>query len=394
MREILAQVIGNGYGDGAGGPLPRLLIRPDDAVMSSASERVHRRRSGIGDRSAARLVPGLALAGALGTGAVLLGPAMTRLSEATGVRFPVPSPLMAAIVGGVAVANLRRPGPLVRPGTTFAAHRLLRVGVALLGFQLSLGDLGRLGPEGLAAVVVVVAVTMVGTWSLGRGLGLRAPLTLMVATGFAVCGTSAAAAAKEVVGGDDEDMATAVALITLCGTAAVILLPLLSAVLGLGAERFGAVAGASVHDVGQVVAVASSAGPEAGDVALVVKLTRVALLVPVMTVLALGFGRRGGVDGPGLPVLGTRRQPPVPLFLLGFLAAVMIGSSGVVPTGAMGAIGTVDRAVLAVALAGLGTQVRLADLRAGGFRPLVLALAAWLLVLGAALVTSAAVLAP
>jgi uncharacterized membrane protein YadS len=145
-----------------------------------------------------------------------------------------------------------------------------------------------------------------------------------------------------------------IAMVTLFGTVAMVLLPLLAHPLGLSDAQFGIWAGASIQEVGQVVAAAGSGGAAVIAVAVVVKLTRVLLLAPVVAAVNL---RRRTLD-PGRPA-GGRRPPLVPLFVLGFLACVAFRSTGVVPDGALAVISQVQVVALGAALFGMGAGVRI-----------------------------------
>jgi uncharacterized integral membrane protein (TIGR00698 family) len=301
--------------------------------------------------------------------------AVAAAAAAFGVHELVPdvSALVIAVVLGMLVANLGLHRPVLRPGTGFAAKRLLRVGVVLLGFQLAAADIARLGGPGIGVVLLTVATTFFGTQWLGRRLGVSPALSLLTATGFAICGASAIAAMRGVIDAEEEEVAFSIALVTLCGTLSIALLPLLQGPLGLGDEAFGQWAGAAVHDVAQVVATASTAGAAALAAAVVVKLTRVVLLAPL--VAGTSFAQRRKTDVP---------KPILPLFVLGFLVAMGIRSSGVLGEGTLDALEDVKTALFAAALFGLGTGVELRRLRRLGGRPLVLGLASWALVAGVA----------
>lgn len=321
------------------------------------------------DLSATRLVPGLAL----GAGAVAL---------AVGVHLAVGvlSPLVLSVAFGAVVANTVGVPMACRPGVQFAARRLLRLGVVLLGFRLSFQDVGTLGVPGLAVVAGTVGATFLGTRWAGRRLGVSDAMSLLVATGFAICGASAIAAVERIADADDEEVAFAVALVTLCGTLSIVVLPPVGHLLGLGGIRYGNWVGASVHDIGQVVAAATPGGAAAVDAAVVVKLTRVLLLAPLVAVLS----RRG--RGPSAAAADGGSVPPVPVFVAGFVAAVAIRSTGRLSSDVLGAIGWLQTALLGVALFGLGCGVVVARLRRLGGRPFVLGMVSWVLVAGAALV--------
>ncbi|GAB3138069.1 putative sulfate exporter family transporter [Micromonospora sonneratiae] len=282
------------------------------------------------------------------------------------------APTVAVALGAVA-ANLGLHRPVLQPGTRFATHRLLRIAVVLLGLQLGIPQLAALGLPGLGIVVLTVAVTFTGTQLLGRALGVPPARTLLVATGFSICGASAIAAMEEVADGDEDDTAVAVALVTVCGTLAIVLLPALRGPLGLDPAGFGSWVGASVHDVGQTVATASRVDGSLTD-AVVVKLSRVALLAPLVAGVALTRARRGTGS------VGTRRPPVLPLFVAGFLGAIVLASTGLLPDRVLTGAETVQQVLLTCALVGLGTGIHHRVLRSTGVRSLCLGLASWLLV--------------
>ncbi|KAK1186050.1 putative sulfate exporter family transporter [Streptomyces sp. NBS 14/10] len=335
------------------------------------------------------LLPGLALGG--------LGVAV-----AWGVHRGLPGVpmLTVAVVLGILAAHLPGTRGAVRgggrAGLSFAGKRLMRLGVVLLGLKLSLDDVLGLGWASVAMVCGVVAATFFGTWWLGRRMGLHGDQPLLVATGYAICGASAIGAVSEVSDSDERDVATSVALVTLCGTLAIAVLPLLQHPLGLSDARFGRWVGASVHDVGQVVAAAQTAGPSALGEAVLVKLMRVALLAPLVAAVAVSVRARRARgaeqaqsaqeaqlgEEAGRTAPATRRPPLVPLFVLGFLAMVAVRSTDRLPSAALDTAATAQELLLAAALFGLGSAVHLPSLARTGGRVAALGLCAWVVVAG------------
>jgi uncharacterized integral membrane protein (TIGR00698 family) len=314
-----------------------------------------------------RLAPGLAVAAAGVTLALLLH----RVVGSVGV-------LTWAVLLGAVAANTGLLPQASRAGLEFAARRLLRGGIVLLGLLLPVAAIATLGPPVIAMIVATLLITLLATLWCGRRLGLGRPRSLLVATGFAICGASAVAAMQGNAEADEDDVATAIAMVTLCGTVAMVAVPLLQVPLGLGDRQLGVWAGASVHEVGQVIAAAGPAGAAAVAVAVVVKLTRVLLLAPVV----LGFGLlrarpAGGTSG--------RRPPLVPVFVLGFLACAGVRSLDVLPTAVLDVLAGVQVAVLSAALFGLGAGVRLAALFRSGGRALTLGAVSTLVVTGVSL---------
>lgn len=306
-------------------------------------------------------------------------PGLLAVATATAVAFgvshllPAVNPSTVAVALGALAANLGLHRPALHVGTHVASHRLLRIAVVLLGLQLGLTQLLHLGLGGAAVVLVTVTVTFACTRLLGRLLGVPPARSLLIATGFSICGASAVAAMEETAGGDDDDTAVAVALVTLCGSLAIPLLPLLRGPLGLDPVAFGSWVGASVHDVGQTVATANRV-PGALTSAVVVKLSRVVLLAPLVAGVSLARRRTA------TPATAARRPPLLPLFVAGFLAAIALASTGLLPTPVLDAAKTAQGVLLAAALVGLGTGIHLPTLRRTGGRALLLGLLSWLLV--------------
>ncbi len=315
------------------------------------------------------IAPGLGLVAALAFAATLITD-----------RIEAVSALVGGVVLGALLVNLVPLPTSLQPGITFSAKKLLRIGIVLLGFRLSLSDLGDLGARGLVVVSMVVAATFFGTQWLGRRMGLSHDLSLLVATGYSICGASAVAAMDGVIEADEEETAYAVALVTLCGSLSIGVLPLIGHLLGLEGVTFGTWVGAAVHDVAQVVATASTDGSEALAAATVVKLTRVVLLAPMVALVAL-HRRRQGLDSH----VEGKRPPLVPLFVAGFLLAIVVRSTDVLSADTLASVKDAEKLLLTLALVGLGMGVRFDRLRKLGGRPLVLGLTSWVIVAGVAL---------
>ncbi|OLT31696.1 hypothetical protein BJF79_00380 [Actinomadura sp. CNU-125] len=277
-------------------------------------------------------------------------------------RFvPAVSALTVAVLLGVLLGGVL-PGR-ASDGLEWATRRFLRVGVVLLGLQLSLGEVLRLGPGTIAAVVVTVAAGFAGTLALARVLGVSRGLGLLVATGFSICGASAIVAMDGVARSEREDVASGVTLVTIYGSAAIVLVPFLGTrVFGLDGEALGMWAGLSVHEVAQVVAAASPAGAAAVGTAVIVKLTRVVLLAPMVAGVGVLRRRDGEVS----------RPPIVPLFVVGFLAAMLLRSADVVPGAVLAGARDLSTVLLATAMFGLGSSVRIGRLLRTGRRGLAL----------------------
>lgn len=292
------------------------------------------------------------------------------------------SPLVIGIGLGALVANVAAIPAVLTPGIAFAARSILRAGVVLLGLRLSLGDLAGLGADGLVVVAMVVTITFFGTQWLARRLGIGAEMGLLVATGYSICGASAIAAVNGVVHADEEETAYAITLVTLCGTLSIVALPAIAELVGLTGAAFGTWVGGAVHDVGQVVATASHGDAAALQAATVVKLTRVVLLAPLVAMVAIGARRRRAatLSSAANEPFVDERPPLLPLFVVGFLAAIAVRTTGVLGDGALDLAAQVEKILLTVALVAMGLGVRIARMRRLGARPLALGLLAWILV--------------
>lgn len=308
---------------------------------------------------------------------LLVSLAGAALAVALSLLVPAASPMLVAIVLGAVLANAT-PGGLpdaLAPGLAVSSRRLLRLGVVLLGLQLVLGDIWSLGGTVVVGVVAIVGGTVAATIGLGRLLRVDRTQTLLIAAGFSICGAAAVAGMEGVLTRrKDEEAATAVALVVVFGTGMIAIMPALTALLGLDPRTAGIWAGGSIHEVAQVVAAAGIIGGEALKVAIVVKLARVLLLVPVLGVVS--WHQRSQVQEAG------RAKPPlVPLFVVAFLAMVVVRSFGIVPDAVLAAAKLVQSWLLAAAMFALGTSAHHSVLRRTGGRPVLLAAASTLVVI-------------
>ena len=319
---------------------------------------------------------------------------------------PTVSALVVAVLVGAVVRNLGLLPSAVVAVAGRLGTRSLRLGVVLLGLQLSVPAVLDLGGAGLLVIAATVVVTFAATLVIGRALRVPRVLTLLVATGFAICGAAAVAAMSAVADPDgehEEDTATAIALVTLYGTVALVVLPLLVPVLGLDDHGAGLWIGASVHEVAQVVAAGGAVSATALAVATVTKLGRVVLLAPLVAAYGLvrrvrePAGARGVERGSGAPDAAggpggvpDARPPVLPLFVAGFLVAVAVRSADVLPDAVLDVARVTTTGLLAAAMVGLGVGVDLPHLVRTGGRAAILGAASTLV---AAAVSGALVIA-
>ncbi|MFZ5672988.1 MAG: YeiH family protein [Pseudomonadota bacterium] len=303
-------------------------------------------------------VPGIVLAG------IVTGAAFS-LHEVPG--FGLLSPMILAVIIGMLFANVVGTPQVSLAGIGLCQKSLLRLGIVCLGFQVTAGQFLAIGASGIGIAALALMGAFFFTLALGRLLGVERGLTQLIAAGTAICGASAIAAVNGVTRARDQDVAYAVAMITLFGTIAMLALPPLALVLGLDAREFGLWAGASIHEVAQVVGASFQAGPVAGETGTIAKLARVAMLAPM--VLLLGVFLRGKSGD-------AAARPPVPWFIFGFAAAVLLNSLVELPLWTKPAIALATSLLLALGLAGMGLKTEFSQIRALGARPLLLALTA------------------
>lgn len=319
----------------------------------------------------------VALAKTYGSGLVFVG-VITFVGFVIHWNFGTISPLVASLVLGVLIGNIISIPKIFVTGQKFAAKKVLRFGIVLLGTQLALKQVVDLGGRELIVVVGVVALTFLGTLWLGPRLGVSKSLSLLIATGFSICGASAVAAMEGVVEADEEEVTYAIALVTLCGSLAIVLLPLLRNVLGLSdPQLFGSWVGASVHDVAQVIATSSTGGESAVHAATVVKLSRVVLLAPLVASVSIWVRRSSSGLVAKAKKADKKHVSVVPLFVVGFLVMIAVRTTGVIPDNWLTKLKTIEQLCLASALVGLGSDVRVSRLIKVGGRPLLLALVSW-----------------
>lgn len=289
------------------------------------------------------------------------------------------SPLIVAIILGIILTNLIQLPASTSPGITLASKKLLRLGIVFLGLQLVFSDILSLGFPMLAVIVCIVAGGIFGTILMGHLLRMKPTQVLLIACGFSICGAAAVAGVEGVTDSEEEEVVTAVALVVIFGTLMIPFIPFATKVLGLSPEIGGMWAGGSIHEIAQVVAAGGIIGGGALGVAVVVKLARVLLLAPIAAILSFRQRRQGYTSPDG------KRPPVVPLFILGFLAMVVLRSTVALPDEVIAAGGFLQTALLSAAMFGLGCGVKIQNLIHVGVKPFILAFGSTTLVTSIAL---------
>ncbi len=315
-----------------------------------------------GSRSLRDYWPGLAV-----TGAALLA------ASFLAGHYGAPLALMGLLIG-LSLSFLNQDVRL-RKGLGVASHTLLRVGIMLVGLRITASQIADLGPAALCAVAIITATTLVSGIVFARMLGFGNSFGTLAGGAVAICGASAAAALAVVL--DTRRQNPAHLSIVLVGIAAVSaigmsLYPMLAHVLHLNDQQAGFFLGASIHDVAQALGAGYSYSERAGETATIVKLSRVALLMPVLAIVAYAVAKSAGE---------RRMVGKVPWFLVGFLLLVIVNSTIPIPPAIGSALSGLASALIAAAITAAGISSPLASLLTTGLKPLLVIIGASLVAL-------------
>ncbi|MFI5000259.1 MAG: YeiH family protein [Reyranellales bacterium] len=275
-------------------------------------------------------------------------------------------PLILTLAVGMVLQPLSA-NPALKAGIDFSGRTLLRVGVALLGARLTLGQLVEGGALPVVIALAAVACTIVfGAWA-ARLFGLSRDFGLLTGCATGVCGAAAAMAAAAVLPKHehaDRDLAFAVMGVNFISTVTMVVYPTLHHALGYSLFEMGVFLGGSIHDVAQVAGAAQTLGPQVLSDAIITKLLRVAFLLPAVAGIAWWVARGGAVAG--------EARPSPPVFLFGFLALAALNSAGVVPAEVKAAVTQVSSYLIILAIAALGMKTSLMAMARIGFAPVML----------------------
>ena len=311
--------------------------------------------------------------------AMVVAPAML-----LGAWVPVVGGAVSALLLGLALSAFGIPREQDRPGIRYAQGPILRASVVMLGFGLSLAQVAKTGLASLPLTLVTLAIAFLAAWALSRLLRLQGSVPILIGVGTAICGGSAIAAAAPVLRAREHEIALAMTTIFLFNVAGVLLFPPIGHFLGLSDYGFGLWAGNAINDTSSVVAAGYLYSQAAGEMATVVKLARASLIVPVTLGLAMWLARRNrGTSASASASISST----FPWFILGFVAAAAVGSSGVLSPTILNALRITAQVFIVAALAGIGLSADLKQMRATGPRPILLGLGTWFAVAAGSLIT-------
>ena len=302
------------------------------------------------------------------------------IAEAEFVKRLSFSPLIVGIILGMIYANSLRnnlPETWV-PGIKFCTKEILRLGIILYGFRLTFQSVMEIGTAAIVADLIMVTVTIFLGTGLGKLLKMDKDLSLLTATGSAICGAAAVLGAESVIRPQPYKTAVAVSTVVIFGTIAMFLYPVIynTGISGLDAREMGVYTGSTLHEVAHVVGAGNAMGREISDTAIIVKMIRVILLAPVLLIMALVSEKRNR-----LAHSGGKRRITIPWFAFGFILVIGFNSFGLLPEKVVDGINGFDTFLLTMAMTALGAETDFAKFRQAGAKPFLLAalLFAWLL---------------
>jgi uncharacterized integral membrane protein (TIGR00698 family) len=298
------------------------------------------------------------------------------------------SPMIIGIILGMLYANSLRnnlPDTWV-PGIQFCAKRILRIGVILYGFKLTFQDVTAVGLPAIIIDAIIVTVTISGGVMIGRMLKMDRGVALLTSVGSGICGAAAILGAESAIKIKPYKTAVAVSTVVIFGTISMFLYPILyrNGVFAISPEQMGIFTGSTIHEVAHVVGAGNAMGKAVSDYAIIVKMIRVMMLVPVLLVISWDVARaaaRKGVEQE------SGRKISIPWFAILFLVVIGFNSLNLLPAALVSFINTFDVFLLTMAMTALGAETSIDKFRKAGMKPFLLAsiLYMWLIFGGYAL---------
>lgn len=324
---------------------------------------------GFGGRSGGSLlktilnkVPGILLAALIAIPAWFVGKA-----------FPIIGSPVLGILFGMILAFWKRPA-VFDDGVKYTSKKLLQYSIVLLGFDMNLFNVFKVGSQTLILMCFTLTAAFVTAYIAGRLMKVDGRIATLIGVGTSICGGSAIAAAAPVIHADDEEVAHSISTIFLFNVIAAFLFPFLGHLLGMNDHSFGLWAGTAVNDTSSVVAAGYTFSNAAGNLAVIVKLTRTLMIVPVTLVLALYTSRKSvGTKTPG----SYSFVKIFPWFVLGFVAASVINTFLPMPQGVGSTLSQIGKFVIVMAMASIGLNTNLVKLVKSGGKPILLGFICW-----------------
>lgn len=309
---------------------------------------------------------------------LILTSIISALALHTGAKITYVTPLIAAMGMGILLRNAFIIPDTYKAGIFYSMRQILRFAVALLGIRITFDKIIGLGWEGLVIALVPLALTLLLTVILGHLFKVAPMSSLLIGAGTSICGAAAILTAGAVTKAKDEDVIVAISSITVFGTISMLVYPIIFklGLLPLSPEQYGYWVGASIHEVAQVITAAFSGGDESGEIGIIIKLTRVAALIPIALIISMLVARGTIRAGEGTEKTGVA----FPFFLLGFIGMVALNSIDFFTPKAVHWVELFDMFLLTMAMAGMGLETDFRQLLKVGFRPFFLSVAVTLFI--------------
>ncbi|WP_211747161.1 YeiH family protein [Paenibacillus sp. Marseille-Q4541] len=250
-------------------------------------------------------------------------------------------------------------------GISFSSKKLLRYGIILLGVRLNLADVIEAGPKVLAIAIINIIFAITVIFLLAKWFKVDQKLGLLTACGTAICGAAAVVAISPQLKASDEDTAISAATVAILGTIFTLCYTVLYPVLGLSASGYGIFSGATLHEIAHVIAAADPGGQSAVDLAVIVKLSRVAMLVPIAIIIGMWSARKERNEN-GINTKMSFRNIPIPWFIVGFLVMSGVNTLNIIPPAMVSILITISYLLIGMAMAGLGLGVQFSTFRKKG----------------------------
>jgi uncharacterized integral membrane protein (TIGR00698 family) len=301
--------------------------------------------------------------------------AIAIVAYALGHALPVVGGPVFGIIFGMMIALPRTPDERFQPGIKFASKQLLQLSIILLGANLQLGEVVGGGLHALPVMLGTAVITLTGAYIFGKMLGIDRDLRRLLGVGTTICGGSAIAALSSVIDVSETEVAYAISTVFLFNIAAVLTFPWIGHLIDLSQHAFGLWAGTAINDTSSVVAAGYVYGHAAGNEAVIVKLTRTTLIIPLVLFYAGKRIWRARASGQGVDW-----NKIVPWFIGWFILAAVINTFGLIPGPIHPAITEFALFLIVVALAGVGLSANAQAIRSAGVRPLALGFLLWALI--------------
>lgn len=311
---------------------------------------------------------------------LFLSIALALIATLLGTVFPIIGSAVFAIVLGLLLNNTLGIPADFQPGIKFSSKKILQASIILLGFSLSIQDIGTTGLSSLSVTLITIAVAFISAFLIGKWLKIPINTKTLIAVGTAICGGSAIAAVSPIIEAEEDEVALSISTIFLFNVVAVFLFPFLGHLMNLSDAGFGLWAGTAINDTSSVVAAGYSYSETAGDYATIVKLTRATLIIPVSLIIA------------GIQIYKKKQHSEkiplkqlFPWFILWFVVASLISSTGILPEAFISGAKWLSRFMIAMALGSIGLSANLKELLRTGKKPVLLGLITWFFVAASSL---------